>query len=205
MFRKRFAVLRFSLCAAGSLLSAPVLAGESAAAAITAFHATLTDSMSRSAKLGCEGRLKLVQPAVDRAFDLPFVAERALRRHWKTLTPAQRETFTTALRRSVVTTYATEFASPAAVTFATGSSEAMSNGDALVHSTLTPKGGQAITLDYVLKPRGEHWQVVNVLADGVSDLALRATQYDGLMKSQGFEALIGKLETQTGQLMARCQ
>ena len=94
MFRKRFAVLRFSLCAAGSLLSAPVLAGESAAAAITAFHATLTDSMSRSAKLGCEGRLKLVQPAVDRAFDLPFVAERALRRHWKTLTPAQRETFT---------------------------------------------------------------------------------------------------------------
>lgn len=204
MFRKRFAVLRFSLCAAFGLLAVPVFAGESAAAAVTAFHATLTDSMNRSAKLGCEGRLKLVQPAVDETFDLPFVAERALRRHWKTLTPTQREAFTAALRRSVVSTYATEFASPAAVTFATGRNETLANGDVLVHSTLTPKGGQAITLDYVLKPRGGRWQVVNVLADGVSDLALRATQYDGLMKSQGFEALMGKLEAQTGQLMARC-
>jgi len=45
---------------------------------------------------------------------------------------------------------------------------------------------------------------VNVLADGVSDLALRATQYDSLFKSQGFEALMSKLYQQTRQLKARC-
>ena len=160
--------------------------------------------MSRSAKLGCEGRTRLVQPAVEATFDLPFLAERALRRHWKTLDEAQRSRFAAALHRSVISTYATEFAAPDAVGFATGRSETLANGDTLVHSTLTPKGGSAITLDYVMKPRGERWQVVNVLADGVSDLALRATQYDSLFKAQGFEALMTRLDAQTQQLKARC-
>jgi len=175
------------------------------AATVTAFHETLTDAMSRSAKLGCEGRMQLVQPAVDATFDLPFLAERALRRHWKTLDAAQRERFAAALRTSVVTTYATEFATPGAVGFATGSNSLLASGDALVHTTLTPSDSSAIKLDYVLKPRGERWQVVNVLADGVSDLALRATQYDGTLKNEGFEALMGKLDAQTKALKARCK
>lgn len=160
--------------------------------------------MTRSAKLGCEGRLKLMQPAVDATFDLPFIAERALRRHWKTLDESQHIAFAAALRDSVITTYATEFAQPGAVTFATGNTEMLPNGDALVHTTLTPHDRSALALDYVLKPRNAHWQVVNVLADGVSDLALRATQYDGLIKAEGFQALMGKLDSQTRKLKARC-
>lgn len=195
------------------LLLAPALLALSAACpaaaagpadTITGFHATLTEAMSRSAKLGCEGRTRLVQPAVEATFDLPFLAERALRRHWKTLDETQRSRFAAALHRSVISTYATEFAAPDAVSFATGKSETLANGDALVHSTLTPKGGSAISLDYVMKPRGERWQVVNVLADGVSDLALRATQYDSLFKARGFEALMTRLDAQTQQLKARC-
>lgn len=171
---------------------------------VSAFHTTLTDAMARSTKLGCEGRLKLVQPAVETAFDLPFIAERALRRHWKTLDDNHRLAFTSALRASVVTTYATEFSTPDAVSFVTGSTETLPNGDALVHTILKPRDRSALSLDYVLKRRNDRWQVVNVLADGVSDLALRATQYDGLMKGEGFTALMGKLDAQTQKLKARC-
>lgn len=171
---------------------------------MTALHTTLIDAMTRSAKLGCEGRLKLLQPSVDQTFDLPFVAERALRRHWKKLDGSQQQAFTAALRRSFGTTYATEFSSPGSIAFTTGKSELLGNGDALVHTSLTPTGRSAITLDYVLKQQGSEWRVVNVLADGVSDLALRATQYDGLMKSQGFDALMARLEQQTQTLKARC-
>lgn len=202
MFRSRLAPFGLALCA----LTIPVTAAAtpSAEAVVTALHTTLNDAMTRSAKLGCEGRLKLLQPSVDQTFDLPFVAERALRRHWKTLDSSQQQAFTAALRRSFSTTYATEFSSPGSIEFATGKSEILGNGDALVHTSLTPKGSNAITLDYVLKPHGSEWRVVNVLADGVSDLALRATQYDGLMKSQGFDALMTRLEQQTQTLKARC-
>lgn len=212
MPRIRFVQLIAALGAAGAF--APALqaadgSGVAAADTVTALHATLTAAMTRSTQLGCEGRIKLLQPAVETAFNLPFVAERTLRRSWKTLDAAQREQFTALLRSSFVTTYATEFAAPGAVSFATGSTEALANGDALVHSTLTPRGQGGITLDYVLRPQGNGagsaWQVVNVLADGVSDLALRATQYDGLLKSEGFDALTAKLTAQTQMLKARCK
>ncbi len=182
----------------------PVSAAPAAVEVVDALHLALADAMSRSGKLGCEGRLKLLLPVVDDSFDIAFVAERALRRHWKTLDEPQRQAFIAAMRRSFSTTYATEFAEPDAVQFTTGRSETLANGDALVHTALTPRGGRAITLDYVLKPRGSDWQVVNVLADGVSDLALRASQYDGLIKSQGFDALMTRLEQQTLALKARC-
>jgi phospholipid transport system substrate-binding protein len=168
------------------------------------FHAVLTTSMDEAAKLGCEGRLKKMQPAVNDAFDLQFIAERALRRHWKTLDDAQHASFASALERSVVTTYATEFASPGAARFATTGIETLPNGDAVVHTTLTPQKGSVVSLDYVLREREGQWRIVNVLAEGVSDLALRATQYDGLIKSAGFPALMTRLEEQTTALKGRC-
>lgn len=189
------------------LLTALPLAQAASAPAdtVSTFHQTLSETMARSAKLGCEGRIAKLGPAVDAAFDLPFIAERSLRRHWKNLDEAQRQQFTAALRTSVVTTYATEFATPGSVTFSTGSSEAQSNGDALVHTSLKPRDDAAISLDYLLKPHGEHWRVVNVLADGVSDLALRASQYDSLMKKEGLPALLARLDSQTQQLLSRCK
>jgi phospholipid transport system substrate-binding protein len=188
------------------LMALPAAQAASAPAdTVSAFHQALSEAMARSAKLGCEGRIAKLGPAVDAAFDLPFIAERSLRRHWKNLDESQRQQFTAALRTSVVATYATEFSTPGSVTFSTGATEPQSNGDALVRASLKPKDDAAVSLDYLLKPRGEHWQVVNVLADGVSDLALRASQYDGLMKKEGLPALLARLDSQTQQLLSRCK
>ena len=179
----------------------PAVAETTAADTVTRFHQQLAESMRLPA---CEARLAKLAPAVDGSFDMPFIAERALRRHWKTLDADGRARFTAALRQSVLTTYATEFASPGAVRFETGASETLANGDGLVHAQLVPAQGGPVALDYQLRRRGENWQVVNVLAEGVSDLALRATQYDGLMKQQGLPGLLERLDDQTRQLRARC-
>lgn len=179
----------------------PAHAASTAADTVTRFHQELAGSMRLPA---CEARLAKLAPAVDASFDLPFIAERTLRRHWKTLDADGRARFTAALRASVLTTYATEFASPGAVRFETGTGETLANGDGLVRAQLLPAQGAPVALDYQLRRRGEHWQVVNVLAEGVSDLALRATQYDGLMKQQGLPGLLEKLDSQTRQLRARC-
>ena len=205
MFRTRFALIGIALGALTPPAAWPADTMAKPAEVISRFHQTLADAMSRSAKLGCEGRVKLLQPAVDETFDLPFIAERALRRHWKTLAANDQVSFTATLRSSVVTTYATEFAKPDAVDFATGSSDTLPNGDVVVHATLATRQGNAVALDYVMREREGRWQIVNVLAEGVSDLALRATQYDGLMKSEGFAALMAKLDEQTAKLKARCQ
>ena len=179
-------------------------AAASAADTVSRFHEDLVETMNKAPSLACEARMAKLAPAVDRAFDLRFIAERVLRRHWKDLNDGQRGQFTAALRRSVLTTYVTEFSSPGSVRFSTGTSESLANGDSLVHATLSPAKAAPVTLDYQLKRRGEQWQVVNVIAEGVSDLALRATQYDGLMKEAGFDGLLSRLDSQTQQLRNRC-
>lgn len=197
----RNAVLLVSLVVPGQAARADVAPADT----VNALHAALSEAMSKGPKLGCDGRGKALAPAVDAAYNLPFIAERALRKHWKTLKDDQRTQFTAALRNSVINTYATEFGTPGSVKFETGKTDAMANGDAVVHSQLLPKEGSAVTLDYVLKKQGERWQIVNVLAEGVSDLALRAAQYDGIMKGEGFTALLAKLDAQTQAQKARCK
>lgn len=198
----RFRTLRHALLAL-SLMPSALLAAD-AADPVNRLHAGLTEAMNRSAKLGCEGRIQLLGPVVDDSFNLPLIAEKTLRRHWKTLDDAQHARFTTALRTSVVSTYATEFAKANSVRFETGKTDTLPGGDSVVHARLLPAEGDPVSLDYVLKQNGERWQIVNVLAEGVSDLALRATQYDGIIKGEGFDALVKKLDSQTQAQKARC-
>ena len=113
--------------------------------------------------------------------------------------------FIDTLRSSVIATYATEFATPGSVRFATGKTDTLPSGDAIVHTNLQPADGKPVTLDYIVKARGPEFKIVNVLAEGVSDLALRASQYDAAMKAQGFEALLEKLKAQNQELRSRCK
>lgn len=164
-------------------------------------HQTLTQNMAQSAKLKCEGRLERLGPVVDSSFDLPFIAQRALRRHWKTLDDAQRQRFTSTLRSSVITTYAVEFDTPNSVRFSPSKADDANASETTVHSTLSPAKGSPVTLDYLVK----NGRIVNVLAEGVSDLALRASQYDAVMKNGGFEPLMSKLTAQNTELRSRCK
>ena len=52
-------------------------------------------------------------------------------------------------------------------------------------------------LDYRMRPNGEgEWRIVDVYLSGtVSELALRRSDYSGVLRSDGFEALRTAVET----------
>ncbi|MGH8605553.1 MAG: ABC transporter substrate-binding protein, partial [Gammaproteobacteria bacterium] len=50
--------------------------------------------------------------------------------------------------------------------------------------------GEAVRLDYVLQTKSDEWLIVNVIADGVSDLSLKRADYTSVLKSKGFDDLI---------------
>jgi phospholipid transport system substrate-binding protein len=45
----------------------------------------------------------------------------------------------------------------------------------------------------VLTKNGEEWHIVNVVAEGVSDLALKRSEYDGIIAAEGIDSLVAKL------------
>ena len=47
------------------------------------------------------------------------------------------------------------------------------------------------------------WRIINIVADGVSDLALKRAEYQRVFASGGIDGLVAELEQQTRALGAR--
>jgi phospholipid transport system substrate-binding protein len=45
----------------------------------------------------------------------------------------------------------------------------------------------------MLKKKGDNWKIINIIANGVSDLALKRSEYTSILERDGFEALIAKM------------
>lgn len=199
------AILRSLL--AGALLTS---AAQTAAAApapgevVTGFHEMLIGNMKQGATLGCSGRSARVASAVDASFDLPYLASKVLRRQWRTLTPEQQTGFTTTFRDLVLATYTSQFAKFGGEKFETLATKELADGTRQVNAKLTPGSGNPVNFDYVLREVDGQWRIVNVVADGVSDLAIRASQYDKAYKAVGFEGLLKQIESQTAANRKGC-
>ena len=85
--------------------------------------------------------------------------------------------------------------------FETTGTRALKRGRVAVRTLLHLAGGETIRLDYVVRPGQDGWRIVNVVAEGVSELALRRAEYDTLMATGSFETLIGRIERRIAELL----
>lgn len=192
------------LLLAATLFAPLAVAATTSTPAVTVddFHAALLDNMKRGPALGCGGRISNMNAAVDSSFDLPYLAQRILRKRWSELSEAQRSKFVNALQEMVVTTYATQFSDFSGESFSTQTTED-SGANRVVHSKFR-HGNENVSFDYVLRDSGGHWRIVNVIAEGVSDLAIRSSQYESLFKQKGFDGLLAHLQEQIAKNKTGC-
>jgi phospholipid transport system substrate-binding protein len=192
----------------GLLMGAAAFASAAGAPAPTeivgAFHAALIDAMRNGKTLGCEQRIERLAPVVRSTFEIHELARLVMRRHWARLSPDQRQQFTAALEQLIVTTYASQFNDYGGETFGTPVAQELPAGRRKVHTTLNHPPDAPVSFDYVLQPAPGGWRVINVLADGISDLALRSAQYDSVMKNEGFDKLLADLKEQAAKNRTGC-
>ena len=177
-----------------------VKAGGTAPETINDFHEVLLGTMQRAQALGFTGRQREIGPAVKQAFDLPFVGRLVLARRWSALSLGQQERFLNAFERLVVGNYAAQFVGYEAHKFTLIADEATRRGRRVVRTELNSPSAEPVQFDYVLHETAGNWRVVNVVVNGVSDLSLKRTEYGAILKGQGFEALLTRLEAQISEL-----
>ncbi len=165
-------------------------------ATIDALDAALLKSMQGGSKIGYHGRYAIVSPVVRKAYDFKRIASLALGTYWSKLSTAQQQEFVNVLADYTAATYAARFDNYAGEHFAVVSSETMQPGTEGVFSTLTMRNGKVHRFDYLLQQQEGQWRIVNVVADGVSDLSLKRAEYTETMKSKGFSALLAHLNAQ---------
>lgn len=192
-----------------SLFSALVFTSAAQAAGtpadvVNGVHNALLNNMKHGKEYGCDGRIKHLQPVVDASFDVPLIAQTVMRRHWSELSEAQRNQLIAEFRETTVVTYASQFNSFGNEVFTTQDTQALPNGDQMVHARLQPGSGDSVAFDYILRGKDGNYRIINVIADGVSDLALRSTQYTRLFEQKGFDGLIAWLQDQNKKMRANC-
>jgi phospholipid transport system substrate-binding protein len=148
-------------------------------------------------------RYRALEPLVVATHDLPYIAEFALRRQWSSLSEADRQRFVAAFERLSVTTYAARFAKVGADSFRPIVAGAADAAGRVQASTAIARDGQPdVRLEYLLQKGETGWRIVNIVADGVSDLALKRAEYQRLFGSGGLAGLLTELATQTERLRA---
>lgn len=163
---------------------------------INALDAALLKSMQGGSKIGYSGRYAIVSPVVRQAYDFERIASLTLGNYWSKLNPDQQKEFVNVLADFTASTYAARFDDYQGEHFAIVSSETLQPGTEGVFSTLTMHNGKVHRFDYLLQQQDGQWRIVNVVADGVSDLSLKRAEYTETMKSKGFSALVAHLKGQ---------
>jgi len=149
--------------------------------------------MKEAEKLAYKGRYDQLEPVIRATFDMPFISKAVLSKHWDTLSDRQRSKFVETFTRLGIATYAANFDSYSGERFKVISEKEVSTGRVLVKTYLIKSDGGKVELDYLLHRIENEWRVINVIAEGVSDLALKRTDYSNFLKNKSFEALISKL------------
>jgi len=166
---------------------------------VETFHSTLIAVMKEGGKIGYQGRYDQLAPAIESGFDMPFISKTVLGKYWDGLNKEQRSRFVEAFTQMSIATYASNFDTYSGEHFKTISEKKVDGGRILVQSQLLKSDGGQVRLDYLLQRTGSEWRIVNVIAEGVSDLALKRADYSAFLKSKGFEALLQKLKEKIKQ------
>jgi phospholipid transport system substrate-binding protein len=158
-------------------------------------HAALIGVMKEAEALGYEGRAKRLAPVLKETYDTPFMAEKAVGRHWKQATPEERAGLVDTFGRFMIANYAGRFEGYSGQSFATLGEEPSTQGTVLVRTHLVEPDDEGVNLNYRLRQVDGAWKIVDVYLNGtVSELALRRSEYTSLIKRDGWKALLVALD-----------
>lgn len=152
-------------------------------------------AMQKGDKLGYHGRLELLTPVITRSHDIDTIIRSILGANWNKLDEEQQQKITETFRKLSIATYAERFNHYEGQRFEIIEQRSLPRDQVLVRSKFIQADSNPINFDYVLRQsKEEGWRIINILIDGVSDLALKRAEYNAVLKRDGFPALIAMLE-----------
>lgn len=184
------------------LPSNPAISGP-ASKVVERLNTTLLDVMKNADSLGYKGRFDRLFDVIAATHDLEYIAQFAIgKRNWGSLNERQKYTFLTTFRTYSVAIYANRFNGYSGESFYVFREQPGKRNQIQVNSTLTIPGEKNVNFVYMLKTNGDTLKIVNIIVDGVSDLALKRSEFMTILNELGYDALQKHLIDKTNQLTA---
>ncbi len=135
-----------------------------------------------------------IRAVINERFDYRAMSQSALARNWKKASSDEQARFVALFARMMQNTYL--------VMVEEYNSQAVEYGDEKIRKqkyarvkTFIVNSGRRIPLDYKLRLKDGEWLVYDVIIEGVSMINNYRSSYQQIVKSNGMQGLIAKLET----------
>ena len=185
-------VFIFCLFAAGNAV-AQTESGATAKQVVEKFQTELIAVMKNGKQLGYAGRYDKLYEPISNSHDLTKIARIVVGKEWEKLSETQQQQLTDIFIRLSIASYAHNFKDYSGESFVFDSEEETARGGVVVHSHLVIPNDKPVKFDYMLKEKGNSWRIINIIANGVSDLALKRSEYTSILQREGFDALLAKI------------
>lgn len=145
-----------------------------------------------------EERRRAIRRVAEQIFDFGETARRALGAHWNARTPAERQDFVALFADLLERSYLSkiELYSGEKVTY-TG--DTVTGDQAIVKSRILAKQGSEVPIDYRMHRVDNRWLVYDVNIEGVSLVSNYRTQFNKIVQTEGYEALVLKLKAKDAE------
>jgi len=168
--------------------------------------AALIDAMRNAKTLGYQGRYDALAPVLERSFDFPFMARVAVGRHWRKMTETERSRLVDTFARLSIATFAARFKGYNGESFKILGEEQRPRGTIMVLNRLTKGSGGTVDLNFLMREAKDGWRIVDVFLDAkFSELAIKRSEYTGVVKRDGIDGLIAIMEQKINNFAASTQ
>ncbi|MFQ5418448.1 MAG: ABC transporter substrate-binding protein [Myxococcota bacterium] len=172
-------------------------------AVVDDLHGALLEVMKEADQLGYQGRYDRLLRVLPSFFDLPFMAQKSVGRHWKNADEERRAQLVETFKAFTTANYAGNFDRYTGQTFETLGDEQSTHGTVLVRTRLVDPHGETVQLNYRVRPVDGRWKIIDIYLNGtVSELALRRSEYSSLIQREGFDSLLVALNEKITDLSA---
>ncbi len=177
------------------ILSQSILADadvDQASQVVKDFQAELISVMKQGDKLSFAQRSAQLRPVLIKTHNMVRMTRAVMGREWKGLSQEQKKQLITKLIDLSVASYAHHFSSFSGQSFTFKSSEKV-RSQIYVKTFLVLPEDDDVSIDYLLKKKDDSWRIINILSKGVSDIALKRSEYSAILKKSGFDVLVAEI------------
>jgi phospholipid transport system substrate-binding protein len=176
----------------------PALAGGNAEQFIKGKHDELTVILKAGKSADQEARIAKV---FDSMLDYQTLAQESLRDHWSGINEAQRREFSDILRQLVQKAYRRNLDKTLGYNVAYQGQLAGDTGTVVqtVASNKANSREEPVSVDYVVRSTQGAWLVVDIVTEGSSLVKGYRSQFNRIIKKEGFDGLVRRMKTKLGE------
>jgi phospholipid transport system substrate-binding protein len=176
-------------------------ASDPAVAQVQMLNGALLKAMRAGSSQSVTDRYRSLEPTIEQVFALPLVTRLAVGPDWAGFPPDVQKAVIAAFTRFTIANYAHNFSDYDGQKFTIDDDVSMRGEEKIVRTHILPAHDVPVSLLYRMREVNGAWKIIDVYSNGVSELAVRRTDFAAALAAGGAPVLIAHLNKASEGLM----